>query len=73
MCTWSACDPHGALTPDISLLKLCKGSNYPHKYPPLEVIGDDEKYEVEEILESCHQCRHVQYLIKWKGYSNCNN
>ena len=57
----------------VSLLKLCKGSNYPDKHPPPEVIGDEEKYEVEKILDSCCQCGHVQYLVKWKGYPNCDN
>ena len=57
----------------VSLLKPCKGSNYPDKHPPPEVIGDEEKYEVEEILDSCHQRGHVQYLVKWKGYPNCDN
>ena len=57
----------------VSLLELCKGSNYPNKCPPPEVIGNEEEYEVEEILDSRHQCGHVQYLVKWKGYPNCDN
>ena len=57
----------------ISLLKLCKGSNYPNEHPPSEVIGDEKEYEVEKILNSCHQREHVQYLVKWKGYPNCDN
>ena len=57
----------------VSLLKSCKGSNYPDKHPPPEVIGDKEEYEVEKILDSCCQCEHVQYLVKWKGYPNCDN
>ena len=57
----------------VSLLKLCKGSNYPNKHSPPEVIGDKEEYEVEEILNSYYQCGHVQYLVKWKGYPNCDN
>ena len=57
----------------VSLLELCKSSNYPDKYPPSEVIGNEEKYEVEEILNSCCQCVYVQYLVKWKGYPNCDN
>ena len=43
----------------VSLLKPCKGSNYPDKYPPPEVIDDEKKYEVEEILNSHHQHGHV--------------
>ena len=57
----------------VSLLKSCKGSNYPDKHPPPEVTGDEEEYEVEKILDSCYQRRHVQYLVKWKGYPNCDN
>ena len=57
----------------VSLLELCKGSNYPNEHPPPEVISDEEEYEVEKILDSHHQRGHVQYLVKWKGYSNCDN
>ena len=57
----------------VSLLKLCKGSNYPDKHPPPEVISNEEEYEVEKILDSHCQCGHVQYLVKWKGYPNCDN
>ena len=57
----------------VSLLEPCKGSNYPDKCPPPEVIGDEEEYEVEEILDSHCQCGHVQYLVKRKGYPNCDN
>ena len=57
----------------VSLLKSCKGSNYPDKHPPPEVIGDEEEYKVEKILDSCCQCGHIQYLVKWKGYPNCDN
>ena len=57
----------------VFLLELSKGSNYPDKCPPPEVIGDNEKYEVEEILDSHCQCGHVQYLVKWKGYPDCDN
>ena len=52
----------------VFLLELCKGSNYPGKWPPPEVISDNEEYEVEEILDSHCQCGYV-----WKGYSNCDN
>ena len=57
----------------VSLLKSCKSSNYPDKHSPLEVIGDEEEYEVEKILDSHCQGGHVQYLVKWKGYPNCDN
>ena len=57
----------------ISLLELCKSSNYPSEHPPPEVTDNDEKYEVEEILDSHCLHGHVQYLVKWKGYPDCDN
>ena len=36
----------------VFLLELCKGSNYPNKHLSSEIISDNEKYEVEEILDS---------------------
>ena len=43
--------------------------------PPPDLINGEEEYEVEEILQSRkfgRQCK-VQYLIKWKGYSDLEN
>ena len=43
--------------------------------PPPDLIDGEEEYEVEEILQSRkfgRQCK-VQYLIKWKGYSDLEN
>ena len=57
----------------VSLLEPCKGSNYPDEYPPPEVIGDEEEYKIEKILDSHCQHGHIQYLVKWKGYPNCDN
>ena len=39
--------------------------------PPLESIGNEEEYEVEQIINHRHygKCRQLQYLIHWKGYS----
>ena len=39
--------------------------------PPPELVGNEEEYEVEQIINhhcfgKCHQLR---YLIRWKGYS----
>ena len=35
------------------------------------MIGYEEEYEVEQIINHCHYGRHhqLQYLIHWKGYS----
>lgn len=49
------------------------GPNYLE--PPLELIDDQPKYEVERVLGSrrtgCH--RKLQYLLRWKGYSAAHN
>ena len=39
--------------------------------PPPELIGNEEEYEVEQIINHCHYGKHhqLQYLICWKGYS----
>ena len=39
--------------------------------PPPEMIGNEEEYEVEQIINHCHygKCHQLQYLIHWKGYS----
>ena len=45
------------------------GAQFQH--PPLELIGNEEEYEVEQIINHQHhgrQCQ-LQYLIHWKGYS----
>ena len=45
------------------------GTNY--QWPPLEMIDDQEEYEVEQVI-SHRYYRHkkaLQYLIHWKGYS----
>ena len=35
---------------------------------PIEITPSDERYEVEEILDSKKVGKGIQYLIKWKGY-----
>ena len=39
--------------------------------PPLELIGNEEEYKVEQIINHRHHGKHcqLQYLICWKGYS----
>ena len=43
--------------------------------PPDIVEGEDEHYEVEEVLQSrlTPNRRGVQYLVKWKGYPSSEN
>ena len=39
--------------------------------PPPELIGNEEEYVVEQIINHQHhgRCHQLQYLICWKGYS----
>ena len=41
------------------------------QHPPPELIGNEEEYEVEQIINHQHHGKHcqLQYLIHWKGYS----
>jgi hypothetical protein len=42
--------------------------------PPLPVVVDgEEEYEVEEILNAHFFRQQLQYLVKWRGYSNEDN
>ncbi len=39
-----------------------------HEPPPPIVVDDEQKYEVEKILNSRISHRQLQYLIHWQGY-----
>jgi Chromo (CHRromatin Organisation MOdifier) domain len=43
--------------------------------PPLELIEGQEKYEVEQIINSRHmgRAKKLQYLLQWKGYSHAHD
>ena len=45
------------------------GAQFQHPLP--ELIGNEEEYEVEQIINHRHygRCCQLQYLIHWKGYS----
>ena len=45
------------------------GAQFP--CPPPELIGNEEEYEVEQIINHHHygKCHQLQYLTCWKGYS----
>jgi hypothetical protein len=36
--------------------------------PPPEIVGGEERYEIEEIIDSRMRGRRLQYLVRWKGY-----
>ena len=41
-----------------------------HPKPPPDLIGRDEEYEVEKILDSKYRRGILSYLVKWVGYPN---
>ena len=49
------------------------GPNYAR--PPPDLIGEEEQYEVERILDEHNYGRwkKKQYLVKWKGYLDSDN
>ena len=49
------------------------GPNYAQ--PPPDLIGEEEQYEVEQVLDERNYGRwkKKQYLVKWKGYPNSDN
>ena len=40
--------------------------------PPIEIQGQEE-YEVEQILDSRKRRGKLQFLVKWKGYTDEHN
>ena len=40
---------------------------------PADLVEEDEEYEVEAILDSRKKGRYIEYLVKWKGYSDAEN
>ena len=49
------------------------GPNY--AWPPPDLIGEEEQYEVEQVLDERNYGRwkKKQYLVKWKGYPDSDN
>jgi hypothetical protein len=43
------------------------GDRHPNQPPP-EIVGGQEEWEVEEILEERMRRRRREFLVKWKGY-----
>ena len=40
------------------------------EWPPPVLVNSEEEYKVKEVLDSRMHQRKLQYLVKWKGYSN---
>ena len=40
---------------------------------PADLVEEEEEYEVETILDSRKRGRYIEYLVKWKGYSDAEN
>ena len=60
----------------VSLLEPCHENTLPnHVQPPPHpvIIDNRNEWEVEEILDSRIFRRHLQYKVRWKGYSNSND
>ena len=55
----------------LTCYKETRESGAQFQHPPPELVGNEEEYEVEQIINHCHFGRHcqLQYLICWKGYS----
>ena len=49
------------------------GPNYAR--PPPDLIGEEEQYEVEQVLDerNYRRWKKKQYLVKWKGYPDSDN
>jgi hypothetical protein len=41
--------------------------------PPLEIVGGEKRYEVEEVIDSRMRYRRLEYLVRWKGYGHEEN
>ena len=52
---------------------IAHGPNFPA--PPPDVIEGEMEYKVERILDSHHMGRgcHLEYLVRWKGYSEADD
>ena len=46
-----------------------------HAKPPLppEIVGGEERYKVDEVLDSRMKGRKLQYLVRWRGYGHEEN
>ena len=40
---------------------------------PADLVEEEKEYEVEAILDSRKKGQYIEYLVKWKGYSDAEN
>ena len=52
----------------VSLLKAYKAAPHRKPPPPPDIIGDEEEFEVEDILQHRQKGGKTSYLVKWTGY-----
>ena len=52
----------------VSLLKAYKAAPHRKPPPPPDIIGDEEEFEVEDILQHRQKGKKTSYLVKWTGY-----
>ncbi|MBW0544737.1 hypothetical protein O181_084452 [Austropuccinia psidii MF-1] len=56
----------------VSLLELVKTSTNPNRHqepPPPIIIGEEEEWEVSQILDSKLKGGKIWYFVEWKGFS----
>ena len=41
--------------------------------PPPDIVGGEERYKVEEVINSQFYYQRLQFLVKWKGYGDEEN
>jgi RNase H-like domain found in reverse transcriptase/Reverse transcriptase (RNA-dependent DNA polymerase)/Integrase zinc binding domain/Chromo (CHRromatin Organisation MOdifier) domain len=46
---------------------------HPVPPPPPVLVGSEEEYEVEQVLDSRVRWRRLEYLVKWRGYDVGHN
>jgi hypothetical protein len=46
---------------------------HPAPPPPSTLINGEDKYEVEDILDSQMHYNHLEYLVKWNDYDESHN
>jgi hypothetical protein len=47
------------------------GENFPE--PPPDLVEGEQEWEIEQILETRRHRNQLQFLVKWKGYSDAHN